>query len=159
MAKMRDRVKQVIEAALFISGSPLSSSRLAALSGSEMKEVKASLEELKYEYETRQSAITINQSENGWVMEVRRELAKDLEGIVPREFDGSILRTLAVIAYRQPIAQSDLVKSRGKVAYKHVKYLEEEGLVESKPHGHTKILRTTNKFEDYFEIEDLKALR
>ena len=149
------RFRKMIEASLFISGSTLSSLRLASLSGSGKDEVDSILEELKREYAERRSAIAIDRSGSGWVMKVRRELARDLSKIAPREFDEPILRTLAVIAYRQPISQSDLVKVRGKVAYKHVKEFEERGLVESKPHGHTKILTTTKKFKDYFEVGDL----
>ncbi|MCW7076348.1 MAG: SMC-Scp complex subunit ScpB [Candidatus Syntrophoarchaeum sp.] len=150
----RIKIKQMIEASLFISDSPLSSSRLAKLAGCGNDELNAILEELKSEYEARQSAIAINKSGNRWGMEVRREFSGALAEIAPREFESPALRTLAVIAYRQPITQSDLVKMRGKVAYRHVKEFEERGLVESKPAGHTKILTTTKKFKDYFEMED-----
>ncbi|HEC57286.1 MAG TPA: SMC-Scp complex subunit ScpB, partial [Candidatus Syntrophoarchaeum butanivorans] len=104
------RARQIIEAALFISGSPLSSSRLARLAGLEEDEVEPILEELRSAYESRSSAIVIERSDDGWVMEVRKELGRELSEIVPRELDTPTLRTLAVIAYRQPITQSDLVK-------------------------------------------------
>ncbi|HDM36414.1 MAG TPA: SMC-Scp complex subunit ScpB [Candidatus Syntrophoarchaeum butanivorans] len=152
------RARQIIEAALFISGSPLSSSRLARLAGLEEDEVEPILEELRSAYESRSSAIVIERSDDGWVMEVRKELGRELSEIVPRELDTPTLRTLAVIAYRQPITQSDLVKVRGKVAYRHVKELETRGFVESKPHGHTKMLRTTKKFREYFEVEGIDDL-
>jgi len=152
MEKKRIEIKQVIEASLFISGSSLSTARLAKLAGCSQDVVGTIMGELKNEYASRQSAITINESGGRWVMEVRREFAGTLGEIAPREFDGPILRTLAVIAYHQPITQADLVKVRGKVAYPHVKEFEERGLVESKPHGHTKMLRTTKKFRDYFEV-------
>ena len=146
------RIKQVIEASLFISGSSLSAARLAKLAGCSRDEVKKIIEKLKDEYASRQSAITIEESEGKWAMEVRREFAGMLSDIAQREFDGPILRTLAVIAYRQPITQSELVKVRGKVAYQHVKEFEKRGFVESRPYGHTKMLRTTKKFREYFEI-------
>ena len=67
--------------------------------------------------------------------------------------------TLAVIAYKQPIMQCDVIKIRGNKAYDHVKTLVEQGFITNERSGRTRILKLTEKFYDYFDVVDdtLKA--
>jgi segregation and condensation protein B len=62
------------------------------------------------------------------------------------------LRVLAIIAYHQPIKQSDIVKVIGNRTYEYVKELEERGLIKVEKKSRTKTLSTTPHFEDYFGI-------
>ncbi|MFH0961735.1 MAG: SMC-Scp complex subunit ScpB [archaeon] len=68
-------------------------------------------------------------------------------------------KTLAVIAFYQPIKQSEIVKIRGNRAYEQVKNLVGSGLVVAEPKGITRLLRTTERFADYFgaPLESLKG--
>ena len=68
------------------------------------------------------------------------------------EMDKSLLETLAVIAWKQPIIQSDVVKVRGTLTYDHVRILKEIGYVESEKFGRTRKLKLTPKFYDYFDV-------
>ena len=67
------------------------------------------------------------------------------------EFDKPIISTLAVIAWKQPILQSKIIKIRGNTAYEHLKLLEEKELILRKPHGLTKLVRLAPKFYEYFD--------
>ena len=72
-----------------------------------------------------------------------------------------LLRVLALVAYKQPITQSDIVKVLGNRAYEYVKKLEGRGLVNTVKHGRTKALVATKEFANYFGLEkteDLKKL-
>ena len=62
------------------------------------------------------------------------------------------LKTLAYIAYRQPIEQKLVAEVRGSQAYRHIKQLREMGLVEYEKSGETRVLRTTDYFADYFGL-------
>ncbi len=68
----------------------------------------------------------------------------------------AMLKTLAIIAYKQPVTQSKLVKERGNRIYAYVKKLREHELIEAKKKGRTKILTVTPKFREYFQIQDVK---
>ena len=68
------------------------------------------------------------------------------------DLDKPTQETLAIIAYRQPAIQSDVINYRGNKAYDHVKKLKEEGFVLSERFGRTKLLKLTPKFFDYFDV-------
>ena len=71
-----------------------------------------------------------------------------------------MLRALAIIAYHQPISQSDIVKVIGNRTYDYVKDLEKKGLVKCERKSRTKMLSITPHFEEYFgkKGEDMKKL-
>ena len=85
-------------------------------------------------------------------MQVRFGLAGRVLSFAPKEIEAPLIRTLAIIAYKQPIKQSDLVEIRGNKSYDHVKELEKRGLINAEKHSRTKLLTTTRGFADYFGI-------
>ena len=85
-------------------------------------------------------------------MQVRFGLAGRVLSFAPKEIEAPLIRTLAIIAYKQPIKQSDLVEIRGNKSYDHVKELEKRGLISAVRHSRTKLLTTTRGFADYFGI-------
>ncbi len=62
------------------------------------------------------------------------------------------LRTLSYIAYNQPIESREVALARGSQAYKHLKMLEEMGLIQRDKNGRTSIIRTTQDFADYLGL-------
>jgi segregation and condensation protein B len=62
------------------------------------------------------------------------------------------LRTLTVIALKQPIMKSLLVKLRGSGAYEHVKYLLENGLISGVKKGRSSELTTTDQYAEMFGL-------
>ena len=85
-------------------------------------------------------------------MQVRFGLAGRVLSFAPKEIEAPLIRTLAIIAYKQPIKQSVLVEIRGNKSYDHVKELEERGLINAEKFSRTKLLTTTRGFADYFGI-------
>jgi len=65
-------------------------------------------------------------------------------------FNRGVMKTLALIAYKQPIEQALVVKYRNNKAYDHLKVLFENGFIKKDPKGRTYILSTTTKFVEYF---------
>lgn len=144
--------KAVIEAALFASGRTLALRELANLSGLSEERARALASELAEQYAARDSGIEIKSIGEGYSMQVRFGLAGRVLSFAPREIEAPLIRTLAIIAYKQPLKQSDLVVIRGNKSYDHVKELEKRGLVKAEKFSRTKLLSTTSGFADYFGI-------
>ena len=154
---MNDR--DLIEAALFVAGRPLNLIDLEAIVRPET-DVEALVESLIEEYRGK-GAIEIVQTDEDVVMQVKAEYADAVRAIAQRDLETPVLRTLAIIAYHQPITQSKVADIRGNKAYGHVHELEARKLVESVPHGRTRMLRTTKAFSEYFgfETENLEEIK
>jgi segregation and condensation protein B len=144
--------KAVIEAALFASGRTLTPRELAALSALSEERARALADDLTKEYAARDSGIEIKSIGEGYSMQVRFGLAGRVLSFAPKEIEAPLIRTLAIIAYKQPIKQSHLVEIRGNKSYDHVKELEERGLINAEKFSRTKLLTTTRCFADYFGI-------
>ncbi len=144
--------KSIIEAALFASGRTLSCKELADLSGLSEERVRAAADDLAAEYAQRGSGLEIKGIGDGYAMQVRAGLAPMVVTLAPRELEAPLIRTLAIIAYKQPLKQSDLVEIRGNKGYEHVKELEKRGLISAVKQGRTKALSTTRAFADYFGL-------
>jgi segregation and condensation protein B len=105
------------------------------------------------EYAQRGSAIEIKEIEGRFVMQVKPEYSDDVRHIAPKELRSPVLRTLAMIAYHQPLTVAELVDRRGGAAYEHVRELEERGLISAAPRGRTRLLQTTARFAEYFNLD------
>ena len=88
------------------------------------------------------------------------DVNQDYVGIVNKlatgstEFTKAAQETLAIIAYKQPLKQSVLVKIRGNKAYDHIKSFVDLGLVIKKRAGHTWDLSLNDAFYDYFNLNE-----
>jgi segregation and condensation protein B len=164
MSSTHQDSKAVIEAALFAAGRTLSPRELAELSGTSEEEAGALAEELAREYASRSSGLEIRSFGNGdgdgngggggrwYAMQVRSVLTPQIISIAPKEIEAPLIRTLAIIAYKQPIKQSYLAEIRGNKSYAHVKELERMGLISAVRQGRTKVITTTRAFADYFGL-------
>ncbi len=143
--------KEIIEAALFASGEPLGIEQFRNLIKS--KNVRELIHQLIAEYAARGSAIEIKEIEGRYVMQVKSEYAEKVRSLAPKELRSPVLRTLAMIAYHQPLTVAELVDRRGAAAYEHVKELEDRSLVSAVPQSRTKLLSTTARFAEYFNLD------
>ena len=147
-----------IEAALFISGRWLSLQELITLTDINPILLKELLSKLISNYSSSNKAIEIQSKENMWKMDVKPEYINIVNKLATgsSEFTKAEQETLAIIAYKQPIKQSVLIKIRGNKAYDHIKKLVEQGLINKKKMGHTSELTLTEQFHEYFHISNLK---
>jgi len=146
-------IVRVVEAILFSATDPLSSISIARIAKTSVKEVESALQRLIEEYSSRDSAIEIVKLKDKYLMRVKPEYHKFVGRFVERDLDRGCLRTLAIIAVKQPIELSKLVKIRGNRCYEHVKRLEELGFIKAEKKGRTKILTTTKEFAVYFGLK------
>jgi segregation and condensation protein B len=66
---------------------------------------------------------------------------------------------LSYVTYEQPVLSRRLVQIRGSQVYSHLKELERVGFVQYEKVGRLRIFKTSKKFQDYFGIQDVNALR
>lgn len=146
--------KSTIEAALFMSTSPMTVRTLSKISGlNSWKLVQDRLKELQQEYEQRGSAIVISFEDGGYLMRLKPEYERKVSGLAKEaELSRGALKTLAVIAKNDGMPQSKLAKMIGSSVYDHVKELIESDFITSEKKGRTKLLKTTKKFKEYFSV-------
>jgi segregation and condensation protein B len=155
---MTDENKNLIEAALFVSGKILTLADLARLCRSgNLGQIRKTTEELQKEYELKDSSIEIYESNGGYGMRVKRTYEDKVIHLVPdTDMPPAVLKTLALIAYTQPIKQSEVFRLRGNGAYKYIEKLKDIDLIETHKSSRTKIITVTNKFKEYFHVQDVK---
>jgi segregation and condensation protein B len=145
--------RRKVEAALFIAGKFLSLKELIVLTDVNLILLKRILEDLKDKYST--YGLQIVQKGDLWKMDVAEEYVGMVNKLATgsSEFSKAEQETLAIIAYKQPIKQSVIIKIRGNKAYDHVKTFVEQGLIIKKRMGHTAELSLSDNFHDYFALE------
>ena len=152
-------LKSKIEAVLFVTARAMMPDEIAELLGETVENVEASLLDLMFDYSSRDGALEID-DEDGYIIQVRAEHLDIVEKLCPVELKPSVLKTLTIIALKQPIRQSYLKELRSS-AYEHVQELVEKGLVSKTKdrNGRSFNLRTTDKFAEYFKLKgDAKTL-
>lgn len=151
-------LKNLIEAALFMSPKALSLKDLMKVArGYKEEEIINALEDLKEDYLKRESAIQILFSSFGYQMTVKPDYEdRVIHLAASTSFNKSIMRTLALIAFKEPIKQSDLIKLRNNKAYDHISLLEAKGFIERKKQGKSYLITTTKKFKKTFGPQSLK---
>ena len=145
----------LIEAALYVAGRPLDLKTLSRIIGSRSQRKARKLARmLKKEYENRNTSLEVLELEDQrFVLQLKTDYASRVRRLAVRPLltDGP-LRTLAYIAYKQPVSQKQVIAARGTHAYKHIRQLVEMGLVDREQRGRNKILRATEYFADYFGL-------
>lgn len=149
-----------IEAALFLSARFLNLQELVMLTDVNPLMLKELMEKLIEKYNCEDSAIEIIKKENLWKMDVGKEYFGMINKLATgsAEFNKAEQETLAVIAYKQPVKQSVIINIRGNKAYEHIKHFTEIGLLQSKRLGHTKELKLSDEFFEYFHLQDSKEV-
>jgi segregation and condensation protein B len=158
---MSEDYKNMIEALLFASGRLMNSDTLINLTGASNKQViSKNIEKLKKEYEDRKSPLMIVEEKDGWKLTVREQYLPLVRKIVSEtELPKTILETLAVIAWKSPALQSEIINVRHNKAYDHIAELEELGFINKEKKGRSFVLKLSEKFYEYFDVSGAKDIR
>lgn len=157
-----DEIAARIEAALYSAGRPLSLDELIKASGTNSKEkTHRIVNDLARKAKSTFRAIEIAQLEDGkYVFQLRPEYTPLVRKFAQHPLlPSGALKTLSYIAYEQPVTSKRLVQIRGSQVYPHIKVLEQMQFVEHENLGRLKVYRTTPKFQNYFGITDLNAVK
>lgn len=161
MDELQTELLNKVEAVLFATGRDMDAQEIAKIVGiGSIGAIKDALTELCTQYNARNTALQLYEENGKYKLNIKKSynyLTTKL--ITDCELDFPTQETLAIIAYKQPIFQADIIKSRGNGAYDHIHMLKEKGLVTSEKSGRTRKLQLTQKFYDYFDVveDQLKA--
>ena len=147
-------LKSRIEAVLFITARAVSLDEIAVILGEEKEAIEEAILELIMDYSARDGALEID-DENGYILQVKEEHIDLVELLCPVDLKPGVLRTLSVIALKEPLRQTELIELRGSNAYEHVQELVEKGLISKTrdKNGRSFNLKTAAKFGEYFKLK------
>lgn len=144
-------IETLLEATLFGAGKTLSINEISESLGYSEQEVSDGLQSLQATMKRRKNgSLRLTQISNKWVMEVKPSIAEHMPKDTKAEIAPKLLKAASIIAYHQPISQSDLVKLMGPKAYDYVRELAQRGMVDRRKDGITRRLTTTRRFSEYF---------
>ena len=148
----------IAEAVLFIAGKFMSLNELVMYTGINPLTLKEVILKLEEKYRNNESAFALIVRGENYKLDVKKEYANFVSKLAAgkSEFTKAEQETMAIIAYKQPINQSVVVKIRGNKGYDHIKRLRDLGLVKTKKVGHTLELGLSDTFYDYFNIAKSK---
>jgi segregation and condensation protein B len=162
----KESIKSIVESLLFVNEKPISLDELSDILEVQKKDLEVALSELRLEYTNRSSGTCIVQVAGGyqmcsspvnepWIKKMYRERSK-------QKLSGASLETLAIIAYKQPLARIEIESIRGVNIDGVIRHLLTLGLIKTEGRkeviGRPFLYVTTRKFLEYFGLNNLKDL-
>ena len=145
--------ENVIEATLFSAGRPLSFEEVHDAIGVSRTQFDKLFKSLKKKYRGLDFSLEVVSIGNKYVLQLKTEYIEYIKSLATREIPMKLLKTIALIAFHQPLKQSDLKRMIGAKVYDHVPEIRELGLIRTRKEGRTKLLYITEKFNEYFGIK------
>lgn len=145
-----------IEAVLYLKGKPISKKTISELTNSDINSVSEAIKQLSDKYSHSSSALEIISNNSLISLELKHSLNEYVEDLLPAELKTAVLRTLAVIAIKKKILQSDLIILRGSSAYDHIKELIEKKFINKRKQkdGRSYWLSLSDKFFQTFAVSN-----
>lgn len=160
---------KLLEAALFASAHPVpigDLQNIVADDEASAADVTAALEEIRRHYDEDGHGVELIEIAGGWQILTRPEFTEVIEraqlAARPQRLSAPALETLAIIAYRQPIARAEIEEIRGVGAGQMLKSLHERELIEvvgrGEGMGRPLLYGTTPLFLEQFALRHLGEL-
>ncbi len=149
----KNTLKARIEAVLFITARAVSTDEISNILDVEKEEIEEAMLDLIMDYSSREGALEID-DEDGYIIQVKEDYIDIVELLCPVDLKPAVLRTLSVIALKEPIRQTDLKELRSN-AYEHIQELLEKGLIirTKDKNGRSYNIKTSPKFAEYFKLK------
>lgn len=162
----RNEQKAVLEAVLFTMGEAVETERLASVLEISKKEIRELLLEMKAEYDQTDRGVTLMELEDSFQMCTKSQMYEYLIKIAktPRKYvmTDTLLETLSIIAYKQPITRAEIERVRGVSCDHALNRLVEFGLVSEVGRmdapGRPLLFGTTEEFLRSFGVKSLEEL-
>ena len=148
--------KRLIESVLFSASKPVSVNEIKETTGLTPNIIKKTLDELIEDYNVKrknETSMEVIKAGDKFATQVKKRFTEQSIMISKPEIEGNLLKTLTLIAFHQPLKQSNLRRMIGTKAYEHVDELSSMKLISTKQHGSTEMLTTTKRFPEYFGID------
>lgn len=162
----REKAKAILEAVLFTMGESVEAERLAAVIEEDKNTTRQLLMEMKEDYEGRACGVTLIELDDSFQMCTKAEMYEYLIKIAktPRKYvlTDTLLETLSIVAYKQPITRAEIEKIRGVSCDHAVNRLVEFGLIAEVGRmdapGRPLLFGTTEEFLRSFGVKSLEEL-
>ena len=162
----REKAKAVLEAILFTLGDSVEISRLAEVIEENKKVTKELLEEMKQSYRAEDKGIELIELEDAVQLCTKNEMYEYLIKIArtPRKhvLSDTMLETLSIIAYKQPVTKLDIERIRGVSCDFAVNRLLEYNLIQELGRldapGRPLLFGTTEQFLRSFGVKSIEDL-
>jgi len=151
--------KRLVESVIFSASNPVSINEIKEATGLTSNKIKKTLEELVEDYNVtrkNETSMEVIKAGDKFTMQVKKQYVDRTVMVTDPEIEGHLLKTLTLIAFHQPLKQSNLRRMIGTKAYEHVDELADMRLIHTKKHGSTEMLTTTKLFPEYFGIDSTK---
>lgn len=148
--------QRLVESVLFSAGQPISINEIKEATKLSTQKIKKTLEELVEDYNVtrkNETSMEIIKAGDKYTMQVKKQYTDQSIMVGRPEIKADLLKTLTLIAFHQPVKQSNLRRMFGQRIYEHVDELVSMKLIHSKKHGTTEMLTTTKLFPEYFGID------
>lgn len=158
--------RSAIEAILFVTESPVPINELAEILEMPADRVESLIEELRVDLEERESGLVVRFTAGGWRLYSHSDAYPYLERFsstaTARKLSPAAIETLAVVAYRQPVARSQITEIRGVDSDSAVRTLERLGFIEEVERlnlpGNPAVYGTTSHFLEKLGINAVSEL-
>jgi segregation and condensation protein B len=165
---MRDNLKEIVEALIFISVEPLTPAKIkAVLEDATEDEIKQAVEELRAFYEAGDRGIRLVSTAGGWQFATKSAFDPQVRRLLQIERKSRLsragLETLSIIAYHQPVTQAEINALRGVSDSTFTLHtLLQKKLIKisgrKKAPGNPLLYKTSEDFLIYFGLNDLGEL-
>ncbi len=160
------KLKSIIEAVLFTLGSAVEIKKLAEVAEVSEKEVLEAAGELEKKYAKEESGVMLIRLENALQLCTKTELYDYLVKVAnaPRTYhlSDSVLETLSIVAYKQPVTRLQIEHIRGVSSSHAVDKLLEYNLIQELGRldapGRPILFGTTEEFLRVFGVQSLEDL-
>lgn len=159
-------VVAIVEALIFVADEPLTEKVLAEVLEEDRESISAAVEELKKEYDERDSGLQLREIAGGWQISTRTEFHEEVRKFLKTRPSAKLslasLETLAVIAYKQPVTVPEILEIRGVQSASAIKTLLDKRLIVAKGRketvGRPMQYGTSKDFLIQFGLKDLSEL-
>ena len=158
--------EKVLEAMLFASGEAVQLSMLSMAMGISAHETRLLLENMQRLYEREQRGFTLIRVNDAYQLSTNPMYYEHIRRLVQtpgrKHLTQTLMETLSIIAYKQPVTKAQIEEIRGVNADHAVNKLMEYSLITEKGRldspGKPILFGTSDDFLRYFGIEDLEQL-
>lgn len=159
-------VVAIVEALIFVADEPITPKLLTEVLEEDRESIDAALEQLRHEYETRESGLQLREIAGGWQISTRTEFHEEIRKFLKTRPSAKLslasLETLAVIAYKQPVTVPEILEIRGVQSASAIKTLLDKRLIVAKGRketvGRPMQYGTSRDFLIQFGLKDLSEL-
>ncbi len=148
-----------IETLLFSAARLITIEEIEEVVGIRDKEsIKNAVKELQERH--KDTSLTILEEKGGYRLTIKEKYMNIVSKVVEEtELNKAVMETLAVIAWKAPVIQSEIIKIRSNKAYDHVAELKDAEFITKEKAGRSYKIKLAPKFFEYFDIrnkEDIK---